>query len=90
MNKSNKLDALNALKKEMSPTEIKIDALPEDKSNIKKTSKPKNVPWYPQSHKLKKELKQLALDEDSSMNALITEGIKLVFEKRGKNFESYI
>jgi|LauGreDrversion4_2_1035121.scaffolds.fasta_scaffold62883_8 hypothetical protein len=50
----------------------------------------KNVPWYPPTEKLKKELKKLALDEDTSMSNLITEGIGLVFAKRGKNIDEYM
>ena len=50
----------------------------------------KSIPWYPPSEKLKKELKKLALDEDTSMSNLITEGISLMFEKRGKDIKEYI
>lgn len=49
-----------------------------------------NVPWYPKSEKLKKELKLLALHEDSSLTALIDEGIAMVLEKRGKNINDYL
>ncbi len=62
---------------------------------IQKKPKPKsrvvsNVPWYPKSEALKKELKLLALHEDSSITALIDEGIKMVLEKRGKDIEDYL
>lgn len=49
-----------------------------------------NIPWYPKSAALKKELKLLALHEESSVTALIDEGIKMVLEKRGKNIEDYM
>ena len=49
----------------------------------------KNVPWYPPSEKLKKEIKQLAYDEETSMSKLITEGLGYVLEKRGKSIDDY-
>ncbi len=55
---------------------------------IQKT-KLKNVPWYPPSEKLKKEIKQLAHDEETSMSKLITEGLGYVLEKRGKSLDDY-
>ena len=39
---------------------------------------------------LKKELKLLAIHENSSLTALIDEGIKLVLEKRGKDINDYL
>ncbi len=63
------------------------------KSNTTKKSKGKivsNVPWYPKSYKLKKELKLLALHEDSSLTALIDEGIKMGVERRGKDRNDYL
>ena len=44
----------------------------------------RNVPWYPPNSRIKKELKQLALDEETTMSKLITEGIDMVFKSRGK------
>jgi hypothetical protein len=87
MSKPNKMNALNALKEQMSPNDANAKDSPIENKTKQKSS---NVPWYPVSPKLKKELKQLALDEDSSMNALISEGISLVFAKRGKDYNSYI
>jgi hypothetical protein len=49
-----------------------------------------NIPWYPKSQRLKKELKLLALHEDSSITALIDEGIKMVMAKRGKDIKDYL
>jgi len=49
-----------------------------------------NIPWYPKSERLKKELKLLALHEDSSVTALIDEGIKMVLAKRGKDIKDYL
>lgn len=49
-----------------------------------------NIPWYSKSKRLKKELKLLALHEDSSVTALIDEGIKMVLEKRGKDINDYL
>ena len=92
MAKINKLDALAALKEEMNTNvkKVKRDDVKTSKSKAEEVSKPKNVPWYPATNKLKKELKQLALDEETTMNALLTEGVRYVFEKRGKDFDSYI
>ena len=49
-----------------------------------------NVPWYPPSAQLKKEIKRLAFDEECSMSQLITEGIAMVLEKRGKDIKDYM
>jgi len=54
------------------------------------TKKPPNMPWYPPSMAIRKELKQLALDEDTTIQALFTESIKDLFEKRGKRFDDFI
>ena len=48
------------------------------------------MPWYPPSQVIRKELKQLALDEDKTIQALFTEAIQDLFEKRGKRFEDFI
>lgn len=40
--------------------------------------------------KLHKELKQVALNEDSSINALLLEGLELALKKRGKNINDYL
>ena len=55
--------------------------------NVKK--KPTNMPWYPPSNAMRKELKQLALDEDTTIQALFTEAIEMLFEKRGKRFNDF-
>lgn len=66
------------------------NGLPQEKQEekvietVKRVSKTKNVPWYPPNDKIKKELKQLALDEETTMSKLLTEGIGLVFKARGK------
>jgi len=49
-----------------------------------------NIPWYPKSQTLKKELKLLALHEGSSLTALIDEGIAMVLKKRGKDIKDYM
>lgn len=49
-----------------------------------------NIPWYPKSAALKKELKLLALHEDTTLTGLIDEGITMVLEKRGKNIKDYL
>lgn len=67
------------------PTEGSIQAHPS-----KPPKKFKTVPWYYSSEKLKKEVKMLSVDENTSMTKLIEEGLRYVFEKRGKNFEDYI
>ena len=43
-----------------------------------------NVPWYPPNDRVKKELKQLAFDEETTMSKLLTEGLDLLFKSRGK------
>lgn len=49
-----------------------------------------NIPWYPKSKKLKKELKLLALHEDTTITGLIDEGIKRVLSARGKDIKDYL
>jgi hypothetical protein len=49
-----------------------------------------NIPWYPKSKKLKKELKLIALHEDTSVTALIDEGIKMILKARGKDIQDYL
>ncbi|MFK8040605.1 MAG: ribbon-helix-helix domain-containing protein [Rickettsiaceae bacterium] len=49
-----------------------------------------NIPWYPKSERLKKELKLLALHEYSTVTSLIDEGIKMVLAKRGKDIKDYL
>lgn len=68
-----------------------------EENNVVAATKPKpkgkrvsNIPWYPKSERLKKELKLLALHEDSSVTALIDEGITMVLEKRGKDINDYL
>lgn len=66
----------------------------EDKPSIQ-NKKPKsrvvsNIPWYPKSAALKKELKLLALHEDTTLTGLIDEGIALLLEKRGKDIKDYL
>ena len=67
----------------------------QEQINIESQKKPKsrvvsNIPWYPKSERLKKELKLLALHEDSTVTALIDEGIKMVLTKRGKDIKDYL
>jgi hypothetical protein len=51
--------------------------------------KPTNMPWYPPSQNIRKELKQLALDEDTTIQALFTEAVESLFAKRGKRFNVF-
>lgn len=68
-----------------------IGVLKESEQKLKPKSRVvSNVPWYPKSEILKKELKLLAIHENSSLTALIDEGIKLVLEKRGKDINDYL
>ena len=48
-----------------------------------KTSARSNIPYIPPSQAVRKQLKRLAFEEETSMTALITEGIDYVFKKRG-------
>ena len=79
----------------ITPSNIPEETRQNDKEEANLTKKPKgkivsNVPWYPKSERLKKELKLLALHEDSSVTALIDEGIKMVLKKRGKDIKDYL
>jgi hypothetical protein len=47
------------------------------------------MPWYPPSQNIRKELKQLALDEDTTIQALFTEAVESLFAKRGKRFNVF-
>ena len=49
-----------------------------------------NVPWYPKSKKLKKELKLIALHEETTITGLIDEGIRRVLNARGKDITDYL
>lgn len=51
---------------------------------VKVRKKQQNVPWYPPNDRVKKELKQLAFDEETTMSKLLTEGLDLLFKSRGK------
>jgi hypothetical protein len=98
MESKKRLNALASLAEEMN---VQIDVRTNTSTyNQKKTedriiSRPKsrvvsNIPWYPKSEKLKKELKLIALHEDTSVTALIDEGIKMALEVRGKNMQDYL
>lgn len=62
----------------------------DDSTSTEKKKKINNVPWYPPTEKLKKEIKHLAYDEETSISKLITEGLGYVLKKRGKNIDDYI
>lgn len=49
-----------------------------------------NMPWYVPTPELRRMLKQLALNEDTSVSKLITEGIGYVLEKRGISIDDYL
>ena len=55
-----------------------------------KLEKVSNIPFVPPSAKFKHDLKLLALNENTTMQALMLEGLKRVFESRGKNFDKYV
>lgn len=82
-NKTSERTNVNALKQRGVSEENK----PIAKSKSRGVS---NVPWYPKSEVLKKELKLLALHEGSSLTALIDEGIGMVLKKRGKDIKDYL
>jgi hypothetical protein len=66
--------------------ETKIDAvIAKPKSRVVS-----NVPWYPKSKKLKKELKLIALHEETTITGLIDEGIRRVLNARGKDISDYL
>ena len=56
---------------------------PESKEDIKA------IPYKPESNRQRKEIAQLALDENTNMTALIHEGLEMLFKSRGKDFDSY-
>ena len=98
MESKKRINALASLAKEMN---VQIDVRTDTSTYIQKETKDKNIsrpksrivsniPWYPKSEKLKKELKLIALHEDTSVTALIDEGIKMVLEIRGKNIKDYL
>jgi len=55
-----------------------------------KAEKVSNIPFVPPSEKFKHDFKLLALNEKTSMQALMMEGLRLVFESRGKDFNKYV
>lgn len=61
----------------------------EQKKNIRKKSEniakapTSNIPYIPPSLSFKKQLKRLAFEEETSMTALISEGLDHVFKERG-------
>lgn len=94
---------VNALKELASTMDVQKDVrinVDTSKSELKTSNqntqkKPKsravsNIPWYPKSAILKKELKLLALHEDTTLTGLIDEGIELLLQKRGKNINDYL
>lgn len=48
------------------------------------------VSWYPKTKALKRELQMMAWNEETSMAALIHEGLEEVFRRRGKKMEDYL
>lgn len=48
------------------------------------------VSWYPKTKALKRELQMMAWNEETSMTALLHEGLEVVFERRGKNIADYL
>ena len=79
--KDDQMNDVTTLQRHNVPSDIQIQPLQKKKI--------RNVPWYPPSEKLKKEIKQLAHDEETSMSKLITEGLGYVLEKRGKSLNDY-
>jgi len=56
---------------------------PQASSKPPKNATRSNIPYIPPSQAVRKQLKRLAFEEETSMTALITEGIDHVFRKRG-------
>lgn len=48
------------------------------------------VSWYPRTRALKNELRMMAWNEETSMAALLQEGLSEVFRRRGKKIEDYL
>lgn len=98
MGSKKRINALASLVEEMNvqkDVRTNTSTYSQKKTEDKNISKPKsrvvsNIPWYPKSEKLKKELKLIALHEDTSVTALIDEGIKIVLETRGKSIKDYL
>lgn len=95
MTNKKRKNALEALKKDITAqAHDNVEKIKEEGDSTP-SKKPKsrtvsNIPWYPKSKELKRELKLIALYEGSSVTKLIDEGIKVVLEKRGKNIEDYL
>lgn len=89
-----KRNLLAEMQNEMSDAVSQVSTIgqsePEKKIESKKVEVVKtrkslqNVPWYPPNDRVKKELKQLAFDEETTMSKLLTEGLDLLFKSRGK------
>ena len=91
MAKSKRLEAVRNLADDLKSLVTEEPAKTIDTPIVeKREKKPTNMPWYPPSQVIRKELKQLALDEDKTIQALFTEAIQDLFEKRGKRFEDFI
>ena len=59
-------------------------------TDTKEKPKKLNIPFYCPSEKLRAELKHIAVDEKSSINALLLEGLELALKKRDKNINDYL
>ena len=95
MDNKKRNNALASLAQDMCVQKEERTNVQQKQINIESQKKPKsrvvsNIPWYPKSERLKKELKLLALHEDSTVTALIDEGIKMVLAKRGKDIKDYL
>lgn len=93
--KQQKLDMVNQLKNDNDLTELlELEELVSEKitEGSKPTVKKKvaNIPFYPPSSKFKRKLKQLALDEETSMQKILEEGLRYVISKRGDKFENWL
>lgn len=87
----NDLSELEALENLVSDKVEVVETTSPNLSIEKKSSKkPTNIPFIPPSDRFKKKLKQLALDEGSSMQKLIEEGLSYVIEKRGDKFDKWV
>ncbi len=84
-------NALAALQEDFSKHQGKSKQLGKQATaTAKRRVAPKSMPWYFPNERLHKELKQLALDENTSVSKLLTEGIGYILKKRGKRIDDLL
>ena len=65
------------------PTPRKPRAAAKGEGSAAKIKNYSNIPYVPPSPEVRKQLKKLAFEEETTMTALISEGLDYVFKQRG-------